>query len=96
MICCGLALGRIPTLWESVADAALRPCPPAGRGRGCRSATTSTNNFGMHRRGSGCTAKIFPSSGITPQGHDTQAAAEALVGLDCARASSSILIQGKT
>ena len=28
-------------------DAALRSCPPAERGRGCRSATTSTNNFRM-------------------------------------------------
>ena len=26
---------------------AQRPCPPAGRGRGCRSATTSTKNIGM-------------------------------------------------
>ena len=29
---------------------AQRPCPPAGRGRGCRSATTSTDKIGMHGR----------------------------------------------
>ncbi len=32
------------------ARTAPRPCPPAEGGRGCRSATTSTKNFGMHRR----------------------------------------------
>ena len=58
----GLASPCIPKLLEKVADAALRrpravqarheprcgPCTPAERGRGCRSATTSTKNFGTY------------------------------------------------